>query len=391
MDLNEVLMLSKYYTTEWQLRMLSNANSWFLDTQVLSFAKQRPSSSVNLFVILCQDPATQVIIPCFFGMFVPSDPAFSYEIYARLLRVMLLKSPVSLDPLCLVVGYDDDLRRAALEIFPRANVISSFVHRARYLWNICRGVKCSMLGIKTAALTRMTAFFVSFILVISLQPPKVLVKHWQQLKQKVDTEAFKEVIASIERDFISGRAKYHKELSFLPFITEKSFIVSCAAIEGYHYRIKQLIKTYNVASAENLADKVLITEEKHFSSKVAEINLGRIVTPELPEKFFFERSMGSLPISNALADINSLKNIFDPVTLAELLVEQNDNRTLPQRQYSTSLCDLDGYNKSLIFVDTISHSVVSSLEERRKKHHEERMLRMKEEEDTEMQLDSDQI
>lgn len=388
MDLSEVLTQSKFYTTEWQLNMLSNSNSWFLDTQVLSFTKQRPSSSVNLFVILCQDPATQVITPCFFGMFGPSDSSYSYEIYARLLRVLLLKSPVLLDPLCLVIGYDDDLRRAAAEIFPRANVISSFLHRTRYLWNLCRGVKCSMLGIKTAALTRMTAYFISYFLVISLLPAKQLVKHWQKLKQKVDTEAFKEVIANIERDFISARAKFHRELSFHPLLQEKSFVVSCSAIEGYHYRIKQLIKTYNVISADTLADKVLITEEKHFSSKVAEINLGRIITPELPEKFFFERSMGSLPISNALADINSLKDVFDPSTLAELLVEQNEAKTLPQRQYITSLSDHEGYSKSLIFVDTISAPVLASLEERRKKHHAERSSRVKDEEEPEMQLEA---
>jgi hypothetical protein len=387
MDLNEVLLQSRYYTTEWQLRMLSNANSWFLDTQVLNFAKQRPSASVNLFVILCQDTPTQVIVPCFFGMFVHSGPNFNYEIYARLLRVLLLKSPVLLDPLSLIIDYDDDLRRAAAEIFPRATVIGSFVHRSRYLWQLCRGVKCSILGIKTAALTRMTAFFVSSFLVISLLPLKSLVKTWQQLKLKVDSAAFKEVIAILEQDFISPRARYHRELCYDVYLSDRSFVVSCAAIEGYHYRIKQLIRTYNVASAETLADKVLITEEKHFSSKIAEINLGRIISPELPEKFFFERSMGSLPISNALADISSLKDTFEPLVLAELLIE-TETRNLPQRQYSTSLCDLEGYSKSLIFVGTISPSIVENLEQRRKLHNDERAARIKEEDLEEMELES---
>ena len=65
----------------------------------------------------------------------------------------------------------------------------------------------------------------------------------------------------------------------------------------------------------------MICEEKHFSSKIAEINLCRNPSPEFPEKFFFDKSIGTLPISTTLADIYALIDITEPKQLAELLVD----------------------------------------------------------------------
>lgn len=72
------------------------------------------------------------------------------------------------------------------------------------------------------------------------------------------------------------------------------------------------MKTFSVSNIETLVEKILKVEEPHFSSKVTEVILGRIIAPELPEKFFFERIMGSLPISTMVADIYGTLELFEP-------------------------------------------------------------------------------
>jgi len=317
-------MQSKYFTTEWQLRMLSRTSSWFLDTHVLNLPHQRQHSAYNLFVILCQDPSTHVVIPCFFGIFINSNSAFNYEVYARLLRVLLLKSPNLIDPAFLVVDYDDELRRAVAEIFPRAVVASSFVHRTNYLWKLCKNLSCSLRGVKALDVT----YFVSYFLVISMLPPQLFAKNWQALLEKLDPEGFKEVVRRIEEDFVSPTGKYHTELSIEPFLQEKSFEVASSAIEAYRYRMFHMIKHFNVASPETLAEKILINEEKIFAGKVAEISQGLATSTDLPDMLFLERRLGSLQISTTMSDINSWKMQLDPQTLAELLVRNSELRQM---------------------------------------------------------------
>lgn len=81
------------------------------------------------------------------------------------------------------------------------------------------------------------------------------------------------------------------------------------------------MKTYNISNKETLVDKVLNSEERHFSSKVTEVLIGRIIPPDLPEKFFFERSMGPLPISTAIADIYGEMGQHDVKTIARMIVD----------------------------------------------------------------------
>lgn len=195
----------------------------------------------------------------------------------------------------------------------------------------------------------------------------------------------------IERDFMNQNGRYHTEMTFYDMLEEKAFRIATPAIEGYHYRLKQLMKTYNVSSVEMLVEKVLISEEKHFSSKVAEVNLARIVSPELPEKFFFERSMGPLPISTSLGDIYGMLENTPVQKLAELLIDQTDEIQLPQRRALVSLCNLDEYKRSLISHDTVSPLILKIHEERKRKYREVKKLRVKEEEDEEDSEDLEEL
>jgi hypothetical protein len=387
-ELQEILLQSKFYTTEWQLRMLSKASTWFIDTWPIAFLKQKSTQNYQLLVILCQDAGTQVIIPCMFGLYPSETSASNYEIFVRYFKVLQAKCPETLDPLHIVADYDQDIRLAIAEVFPRASVLGAFIHRTKLLMNKCKNIKCGMLGIKTAALTRLINYFISYVLVISMISPEYILTEWNSLKQKIDQEAFAEVIQYIEHEFLMPTGKYHQEMSYYPLLSSKAFRVSTPAIEGYQYRIKQLIKTYNVITAETLVEKVLISEERHFSSKVAEVNLGRIISPELPEKFFFERSMGPLPISTAMSDIYGMMDSIDPHSLAEMLVEQNEHKQLPQRRNQVSLCDLEGYKKSLISYDSFSSEIIQRNKERISKYKAEKAERNPETEN--MQIEAEQ-
>src|SRR5574343_315142 len=101
-DIREIFEQCKYFTTEWQLRMLSLATSWFVDIWPITFNRQKVPSTTNLLVILCQDSNTNVLIPCFFGIF-PALPGVPLpEIYRRFFSVLQQKSPFQLNPSVIV-------------------------------------------------------------------------------------------------------------------------------------------------------------------------------------------------------------------------------------------------------------------------------------------------
>ena len=132
------------------------------------------------------------------------------------------------------------------------------------------------------------------------------------------------------------------------------------------------MKTYNVTILETMIEKVIIAEEKHFSSKIVEVNLGRIPNPELPEKYFFDRSMGTLPISTAVADIYGLLDTVDYVTLAEMIMNSSENNPLPQRKSLICLANYEEYKKSLISKDIISDDIIKNYATRRKRYRDEK-------------------
>ena len=192
------------------------------------------------------------------------------------------------------------------------------------------------------------------------------------MKSKIDVEAFARIISLVESDFINKNGKFHSEMTFKHLKHDQVFRIATPAIEGYHYRFKQLMKTYNVTILETMIEKVIIAEEKHFSSKIVEVNLGRIPNPELPEKYFFDRSMGTLPISTAVADIYGLLDTVDYVTLAEMIMNASENNPLPQRKSLICLANYEEYKKSLISKDIISDDIIKNYATRRKRYRDEK-------------------
>jgi len=381
-SLKEVLEDCKYYTTLWQLRMLSRARVWYMDSWPLNFMKQKSGTLGNLMVILCQDADTKVIIPCFFGLFPKQGDLPMKEIYARYFKVIKAKTGELMDPREIVVEYDLQVREAIRQVFPNAALIGAFIHRVRYFWTLCKNIKSALLGVKTAAVSNYINYLVAFFATISVLPKDRLLSEWRQVPNRIDMSTFQETLDVIHREFISQSGVYHGELSYAHLITDPVFCMSTAALEGYHYRVKQLIKTYNVSHQDMLVDKVLSSEEKHFCSKVGEITQERSSPPDLPEKFFFERSMGPLPISTMLADIVALVETIPPHELAQALVEQNDTLRLPQRKIITSLCCFEEYKRSLVFNSSLSEVILDSYRERKKRYREEK-ARVKQEEEEE--------
>lgn len=270
-----------------------------------------------------------------------------------------------MSPHKIYVEYDERIRDAVKSVYPAAELMGSYAHRVKLLFDSCKSMKCSLLGIKTAAVSKTIHMFIAYVLVISIKPEDEFVRDWTLLKTKIDNSVFGPVIELIEKEFLAPQGKYHSELTYHAHLAEKAFRISTPAIEGYHYRLKHLIKTYSVVSMDMLMDKVLTAEEKHFSSKVAEVNIGRIISPEQPEKFFFERSMGTLPISTAVADIYGLYTVVDPWTLAEALCEGNESRVLPQRKCLVSLWQLDEYKNNLVSFNSVSSVILSKYIERK--------------------------
>lgn len=385
-SLREVLEDCKYYTTLWQLRMLSRASVWYIDSWPLSFMRQKTGTLGNLLVILCQDSDTKVIIPCFFGLFPKQNDLPLKEIYARYIRVIRGKTSEEMNPREIVVEYDLQVREAFRMAFPNARLIGAFIHRIRYFWTLCKNIKSALLGVKTAAVSNYINYLVAIFATISVLPKDRLLQEWRQVPDRIDMSTFRETMDLIHSDFISPQGVYHSELSYSHLLTDPVFYMSTAALEGYHYRIKQLIKTYNVSHQDMLVDKVLSSEEKHFCSKVGEIMQERSMPPELPEKFFFERSMGPLPIATMLADIVALVDVFQPHDLAQALVEQSDSIKLPQRKTITSLCNFEEYKRSLVFNSSLKEVILETYRERKKRYREEK-VRVKDE-DEEQAVDS---
>jgi len=362
-SLRAILENCKFYTTEWQLRQLSSAMTWYVDVWPQTFIRQSPSQTINLLVVLCQDSATRVIMPCFFGI-IPEAGLGLSEVFTGFFKLIKAKSPEMPEPIRIVADYHPPLRQALSISFPSAFVAASFLHRTRLLHNLSKNIKCATLGIKTAALVKMTHYFTAYVMIISLLPKEEFAEKWQNLKKEIDLVAFGDLIAVFERDFVDQEGTYHKELSFSELIEEQWFRVATPALEGYHSRLKQLMKTYNVNTVEMMVDKVLVSEEKHFSSKVAEVKLGRTISPELPEKFFFDKSMGALPVSTMLADIYGMVSCFPVCTLATVIAEHNEDK-LPHRKAQTTLINLDNYKANLVSPQRISPEIHQLHRERR--------------------------
>jgi hypothetical protein len=378
--LREIFEQCRYFTTEWQLKHLSKANSWFIDIWPINFTRLKQPSIANLLIIICQDTETNILIPCFYGIFPSAPPTILPEIYRRFFNILNTKSMFKLEPVTLVADYDSVFRNVLKKSFPSCvRIIGCYLFKVRLLHNESRLIKCGILGYKTAGLTRMVNFFISYFMVISMLDTDEFLKQWKFLKTKVDEEAFAKIINLIENDFISKSGRFHQEMSFKALRQDLIFRIATPAIEGYHYRFKQLMKTYNVCLVETMIEKVIITEEKHFSSKAVEVHLGRIPPPELPEKYFFDRSMGTLPISTAVADIFGLIDTVDYVSLAEMLMVANEHNALPQRKNLVCLADYEEYKKCLISKDIISDEIIQNFVERRKKYKEEKLGKMKQE------------
>ena len=61
MYLREIYEQSRYFTTEWQLKMLSQACNWHIDIWPVNFTRAKQPYICNLLVILCQDFRGNVI------------------------------------------------------------------------------------------------------------------------------------------------------------------------------------------------------------------------------------------------------------------------------------------------------------------------------------------
>lgn len=376
--LRELFERCRYFTTEWQLKMLSQSENWFVDVWPIHFTRIKDPNTTNLLVILCQDLSTNVLIPCFFGIFPHSSAAPLPEVYRRFFSIIQSKSVYSFQPITIVADYDSCLRTALKKSFPSCTrVIGCFAFKVRLLHNESKMIKCGVLGYKTAGLTKMVNFFISYFLIISMLDEENFVKHWKILRGKVDEEAFTRIIALIEYDFISVTGRFHNEMSFSELKNDPVFRMATPAIEGYHYRFKQLMKTYNVSVLEMMIEKVIITEEKHFSSKIVEVNLGRIPNPELPEKYFFDRSMGTLPIATAIADAYGLLDSIDYSALAEMLINANEHNALPQRKQLVCLANYEDYKKSLISKEVISDQIIQNYASRRKRYRDDKFEKNK--------------
>ena len=295
------------------------------------------------------------------------------EIYRRFFHILQVKSIYKLEPQTIVVDYDSTLRTAIKKSFPSCSrIIGCYAFKVRLLYNESKLIKCGVLGYKTAGLTRMVNFFIGYFMIISMLDEREFLAQWKYLKTRIDEEAFSKIINIIESDFINTNGRFHSDMTFKPLINDFVFRMATPAIEGYNYRFKQLMKTYNVAVLETMIDKVIITEEKHFSSKIVEVNLSRIPYPELPEKYFFDRSMGTLPISTAIADIFGLIDNTDYNTLAEMLIIANEHNSLPQRKSLICLAMYEDYKKSLISKDVISEEIINNYATRKKRYREEK-------------------
>ena len=245
------------------------------------------------------------------------------------------------------------------------------------LYNESKLIKCGVLGYKTAGLTRMVNFFIGYFMIISMLDEEDFIKQWRFLKSKVDEEAFARIFHLVEDDFISPAGRFHSEMTFRQLKMDPVFRMATPAIEGYHYRFKQLMKTYNVTVLETMIEKVIVTEEKHFSSKIVEVNLGRICNPDLPEKYFFDRSMGTLPIATAVADIYGLIDSIEFSALAEMLINANEHNALPQRKSLICLANYEDYKKSLISTEVISDDIIHNYAARRKRYRNEKFEKSK--------------
>lgn len=376
-DLQEIFEQCKYFTTEWQLNMLSLAGSWFVDIWPITFNRQKVPSTTNLLVILCQDQNTNVLIPGFFGIFPAVPMAPLPEIYRRFFSVMQSKSPFALNPSTVVADYDSILRTAIKKAFPSCSkIFGCFAFKIRLLHNESKLIKCAVLGYKTAGLTKQINFFIAYFIIISMLDIETFLQKWEELKKKIDEEAFKKVIHLVEHDFLNRGSRFHSEACFDVLKNDPVFRLATPAIEGYHYRFKQLMKTYNVSQVETMVEKVIVTEEKHFSSKVVEVNLGRIPKPELPEKYFFDRSMGTLPISTAVADAYGLLESYDFSELSERLINAGDLNSLPQRKSLICLAKYEDYKSSLISKDVINHEIIKNYVERRKRMRKDKLEKL---------------
>jgi hypothetical protein len=378
--LREILEQCRYFTTEWQLKMLSQACNWYLDIWPISFTRQKLPSTTNLLIIICQDSNTNVLIPCFFGIFPALSSAPLPEIYRRFFQVLQNKSPFPLQPSTILVDYDGILRSVVKKSFPSCTrIFGCMAFKLRMIYNESKLIKCSVLGYKTAGLTRNINFFLSYFMIISMLEPEEFLQHWLLLKTKIDEEPFSKLIHLLEQEFIARAGRFHSEMTFNTLKYDPVFRMATPAIEGYQYRFKQLMKTYNVTTLEMMIEKVIITEEKHFSSKVVEVNLNRIPKPELPEKYFFDRSMGTLPISTAVSDMFGLMENMDFGELAEKLIAANEHNALPQRKSLACLASFEEYKESLISKEVISEEVIQNYTARRKRYRDDKAIKVKEE------------
>ena len=139
-----------------------------------------------------------------------------------------------MDPINIVCDYVQYIRNPIRLVFPRVKIMGGFIHRIRVLWNLCKTIKCGLLGIKTAALARPINLFIAQVLCISLLPEERVPEEWEKLKETFDQENFREVIASYERDFIKGPY----ETTYHDIVGQSAFRLATPALEGYFYRIK---------------------------------------------------------------------------------------------------------------------------------------------------------
>jgi len=91
-----------------------------------------------------------------------------------------------LDPINIVCDYVPYIRNPIRLVFPRVKIMGGFIHRIRVLWNLCKTIKCGLLGIKTAALARPINLFIAHVLCISLLPEERVPEEWEKLKATFD-------------------------------------------------------------------------------------------------------------------------------------------------------------------------------------------------------------
>lgn len=284
------------------------------------------------------------------------------------------KSPFQQNPSTIVADYDSILRSALKKAFPSCSkLFGCFAFKVRLLHNESKLIKCAVLGYKTAGLTKQINFFMAYFMIISMLDLNTLLEKWDDLKRKIDEEAFKKVIHLVESEFLSKSGRFHSEATFEHLKNDPVFRLATPAIEGYHYRFKQLMKTYSVSQVETMVEKVIVAEEKHFSSKVVEVNLNRISKPDLPEKYFFDRSMGTLPISTAVADVYGLIDSYDFTELSEKLINAGELNSLPQRKSLTCLAHFEDYKSSLISKEVINDEIIRNYVERRKRMRKDKL------------------